>query len=388
MSVTALDDSGVVAVEAQPPVPYQASEAARARLQSRYMINALAPALEEVGSSLAATIYLEQFVALKAHSDGYFAEALAPEALGSARPVGATAQVGGFHPHDAAVGITGMAVIPEPGSGHVKGYPGEDPAKPKSGGKFAGIVTAGPYAVATVFPSDRKSGVPDEIRVQDWIWSGSEIRNEAEWALEQLSVRLAEAGASLTDIVNYTLFLSDTGDLYEWDLVWREALGDITPSRTVIPTKGFALPRSEGAFGHGQGAPRMEAQFRAVVPDARDQRITVEGPGGGVGHQAAGVRVGPLLWVSAQTAEADTRRDEVAGALASITEVCATAGTDLSQLLSVRAIVTEPDIATLVYSALRSAVGRDPPAVTILVADRPLPEVDRSVSLDAVALVG
>jgi enamine deaminase RidA (YjgF/YER057c/UK114 family) len=228
--------------------------------------------------------------------------------------------------------------------------------------------------------------VPDEIRAQDWIWSGSEIRNEAEWALEQLSARLAEAGASITDIVNYTLFLTDTGDLYEWDLAWREALGDFAPSRTVIPTKGFALPRAEGAFGHSQGAPRMEAQFRAVVPGARDQRTTVEGPGGGVGHQAAGVKVGSLLWVSAQTAEAETPRDEVAGALAGIAEVCATAGTDLSQLLRVRAIVTEPDLAAVVYSALRSAMRGDPPAVTILVTDRPLPEVDRSVALDAVAL--
>jgi enamine deaminase RidA (YjgF/YER057c/UK114 family) len=78
---------------------------------------------------------------------------------------------------------------------------------------------------------------------------------------------------------------------------------------------------------------------------------------------------------------------EAADIFDKIAEVCRNGGTDPTQLLRVRAIVTDPSAAREVYAALKKAVPRDPPAVTILVADV-LPVPSAGVTIDAVAHVG
>jgi enamine deaminase RidA (YjgF/YER057c/UK114 family) len=387
---TAVDESGRLAAGAQPPEPYRSSAAAQAHAQGRALFERLDSLLPKVGSSVADIVQIEQYVKLKVHADGYFKVATSKDYLGQAVPVAATAQVGSYVPDEAVVAVTGLAIVPDQDSGFVKSEPDDPTGAASANRKFSELVFAGPYAFTTVFPSNRKDGLPAEARTPDWIWSGSEIGKEVSWGLGELKARLANIGASLTDIVDYTLFLTDVGDLYEFDLALEAAVGDQAPSRTVVPSRGYALPRREGAFGHEQGAPRMEAQFRILRPGAGATKQVVPGPGAGFGYQSAGVRVDSLLWLSSQVADAPARGDatrEIDAIVDKLAETCRNGGTDLANLLRVRAVLTRADDVAAFHAALRRAVPNDPPAVCIAVVPGPLPVTDCSVAIDAVAHV-
>ncbi|MBU6422614.1 MAG: RidA family protein [Chloroflexota bacterium] len=384
----AMDGMGRVPASAQPPEPYRTSEAARARAQSRYAFERLRELLPEVGSSTEEICQLEQYVKLKVHADAYFAVAGDPACIGKARPGGATAQLAGYYPEDAAISFTGIAVAPEPGRGPAKTYPGERPEISPTG-LFSSLVAAGPYVFHTFFPTDNKTGVHPSARADAWHWRGSEIRSEVTFGAQQLAEKLAIAGVSLSDIVNYTLFLADPSDLFEFDLAFAKALGPEAPSRIVVPARGFANPRREGAFGHEENAERMEIQVRALLPASGAKKIVVDGPGAGYGYQSAGVRVDPLLWVSAQYADPALRGSaarEAADVLDKIATVCRNGGTDIANVLRVHALVRRTEDAATVYAALRTAIRRDPPVVSVIEAPV-LPVADASVVLDAVAYV-
>jgi enamine deaminase RidA (YjgF/YER057c/UK114 family) len=386
---TAIDETGKLAAAARPAAPYETSEAAKARAQATYLFGRFSEALGKLGSSVTDVCQLEQYVKLKAHADPYFTVVTAPAVMGKARPGGATAQLAGYHPDEAVISITGLAIAPDPSSGLVKTYPGEDPEKPSTG-LFSPLVAAGPYVFNTYFPTDNKTGVHPSAKAEDWNWRGSEIKSEVTFGIQQLSEKLAVAGATLADIASYTLFLTDVGDLYDFDLAFSKAVGPNAPSRTVIPTLGYANPRREGAFGHAENAPRMEIQVRAVRPDSGASKIVVDGPGAGFGYQSAAVRVDPLLWLSAQYADAGQQggaAKEIANILDKLATVAKNGGSDLARLLRVRALVTKPEDAKAVYAALKRAIPSDPPVVSIITVPR-LPVAGATIAMDAVAYVG
>jgi len=387
---TAIDDSGQIAPEATPPEPYSSSPAAQAEAQGRHLFERLDQLLPEVGSSTAEIVQIEQYVKLKVHANSYFRVATSKEFLGKAVPVAATAQVGSYIPEDAAVAVTGLAIVRDEASGLVKAEP-EDPTGASSANRrFSELIFAGPYIFTTIFPSDRKSGLPEAARTPSWIWSGSEIGAEMKWGIEELGHRLENVGATFEDIVDYTLFLTDPGDLFEFDSALRAVVGPDAPSRTVIPSRGYALPRREGAFGHDQGAPRMEIQFRIRRPDFGVEKQIIPGPGAGFGYQSAAVRLGPLVWISSQVADPERRGDPVAeidDILAKISETCLNAGTDLSNLLRIRVLLTLAEDAALFTAALRKLVPEDPPTVCMAVVPTPLPVENASLAIDAVACV-
>jgi enamine deaminase RidA (YjgF/YER057c/UK114 family) len=385
---TAVDGSGAIAAEARPPRPYRTSEAAKARREAEYIYARWKKLLPEVGSSIDQALQVEQYVRLKAHADGYFAETLRDDLLGTGTSGGATAQIGRYHPLDAAVCVTGVALVPDPAAGHTKHFPG---VAGSPTGKFADVVQAGPLLFTTVYAMDRKAeGMPAAATVPLWSWNESEIRTETEWAVEQLARKLAANGAGLGDVVNYTVMMADLGDLYEFDLVMRKALGEAAPSRTVIPMRGSAVPRREGAFGHLEGAPRIELQFRALAPGAGHERTIVGPPGATTGYQSAGVQVGSLLWLSSQSASdpmlGGGTRAEIEDILRHLAETCASAGTDLRHLLRLRALVRDTAAAGELANALRAAVPDEPPTVCVLVVDD-LPVDGATVALDGVAVV-
>lgn len=390
LASTAIDDSGNLAPSAIPPEPYATSPAAQAQAQAAQIFSRLDSHLEQVGSSVGDILQVEQYVKLKVHADPYFKIATSKPYLGQAVPVAATAQVGEYDPAAAVASVTGLAIVPDAATGFVKSSP--DSAGPSAAKrKFSEIVVAGGYAFTTLFPSDRKSGLPETARTPEWIWSGSEIGAEAKWAMTELEGRLATIGATFADVVDYTLFLTDAADLFEWDMALKAAVGDAAPTRTVIPSRGYALPRKEGAFGHADGAPRMEVQLRIRRPESGQEKIIIDGPGAGFGYQSAGVRLGSLLWLTSQIADPAARRAEAAAeiddVLAKLGAVCASGGTALSNALRVRALFRRADDIPAFTEALRKAFPADPPAVSVLVVPTELPVPDARVAIDAVALV-
>jgi len=388
---TALDESGAIAKAARPGAPYEFSASAQARAEAQYLFAQWREALPKVGAEIKDVVQLEQYVKRKLAADAYFGEIIAPEILGAARPGAATAQLRGFFPEEAVINVTGLAIVPDEAAGWVKGYPGVDPTKLSATRIFTDVITAGPYVCTTYFPTDNKTGVDPAVLTESWNWRGSEIRSEAEYGIETIKGKLARVGASLTDIVDYTLFLTDVGDLYEFDVALKKAIGDVAPTRTVIPTRGYAVPRREDAFGHAENAPRMEAQFRCLIPDSGLKKEAVDGPGAGFGYQSAAVKVGQLLWISSQVADNEQLGGSTARQLDNIVEkiatTCRNGGTKLANLLRLRALVTDPADAMAVFAAVKKAIPSDPPTVCINVVDGPLLVSGATVALDAVAFV-
>jgi hypothetical protein len=171
---TALDDDGTLAAGAIPARPYRRSDAARARAEAGYVYQSWKDALPSVGSSIEDVLQVEQYVRLKNHADGYFAEALRKELLGTGTANGATAQVGTFYPPEASISVTGLAVVPDTATGLAKNFPGSDGSPT---GKFADPVAAGPLLFTTMFAMDRKAeGLPPDVKVPGWSWNESEVR--------------------------------------------------------------------------------------------------------------------------------------------------------------------------------------------------------------------
>ena len=96
----------------------------------------------------------------------------------------------------------------------------------------------------------------------------------------------------------------------------------------------------------------MEAQFRIRRPAAGLDKQAIDGPGAGFGFQSAAVRLGPLVWISSQVAAPEHRGNaagEIDDVLAKIATTCANAGTDLSNLLRVRALLSRVEDAGRVH---------------------------------------
>jgi enamine deaminase RidA (YjgF/YER057c/UK114 family) len=386
---TAVDGTGRLADHARPGPPYADSAAARVRIQTRYLFERFRDLLPLAGSTLHDVVAMEHYLRRKGHADGYFQVALGSGFLETNRPVGATAATGGQFPEDAVIGVTGLAIVPDSTVGRVKGYPEEIAKNPLR--LYPEMITAGPYVVTTYLASHPQLGIDPAVRAEAWNWRGSEVRSEAEHCLEVVKTRLSAVGASLADIVDYTLFLTDLGDLHEVDLTLGPALGVPPPTRTVIRAQGYQVPRREGALGHAQGAPRLEIQFRGLRPGYGLKKVAVSGPGAELGTQSAGIRVGPLLWISSQLADEGSRAQcvmrEIDNVVERIAVICRYGGTTLNSLLRVRALVTRTDDALAVYAALRRVIPSAPPVVTVLVVPAPLHVHGCSVALDAVAHV-
>ena len=388
-SATGADESGKLS--AAPQGVYARSDSAAARAEAETLYTSLKNALPEVGSGIDQVVQVEQYVRLKNHADGYFAAALRPTLLGTGTANGATAQIGTFVPADAAIQVTGMAVVPDAATGRVKTFPGSDGSPT---GKFADPVGAGPYFFTTMFPMDRNlEGLPAGVKVGGWSWNESEIRSETKWAIDQLTAKLAAQGATLADIVNYSVLLADLGDLYEFDLLLREAIGDDlrAPSRSVLHLAGSALPRREGAFGHEEGAARLEIQFRCAIPGG-DAITRVGTPTADSiarsGYQSAATKVDDIVWLSSQFASdgvLGSGAAEIDDIFTALAATCAEAGTDISQLLRARAQLSSAALVPDFYRALRKFVPDQPPAVTLAVTPT-LAVPGAHVSIDGVAL--
>jgi len=404
-SSTAVNERGQLPAEVNVAPPYHLSAAAHSRVQTRYIFEQYKKSLLEVGSSIDDVVQIEQYLKQKAHADGYAQVARGPGFMESNRPGSLMIQLGSSLPIGTVVNTTGLAIVADPGRGLVKDYarskkkpgeshPGDSADAQNANRAFAEIVTAGPYAFTTFFPSDYVSGIHPEARVEDWIWWGSEIRNEAELAVRILAARLEAIGGTFDDIINYTLYLTDLDDLYEFDLVWQQAVGGKPPSRTVVPAVGMGSPRREGAHGHAEGSPKMEAQFRMLRPESNVRKQLVDAGGPRLGHESEAVIADGLLWVSGllapnheELASPASTPDQLQRIFARLDAICRAAGTSINNLLRIRAFVTDVQDGYAVYAALKGAVASEPPSVCISGVPGPLQVPGSSVIVDAVAYV-
>jgi enamine deaminase RidA (YjgF/YER057c/UK114 family) len=403
MAGTAADSEGRFPDEALPRPPYRLSPSAQVRAQTRYILSRFDEGLRELGASFDSIVQVEQYITLKAHCDGYLEVSRGPGFLERKRPNSALMETGEFVPQGCVVAPTALAFLPGynmqkeiTSSGLL--YAGIDAARGPSYAEeapFSEIVMTGPYVFCTVWPSDFKTGVHPDARVEDWVWWGDEIRREAMWGWNALERKLEAAGSTLDDVVHCTVLLNEIEDLYELDLVWKQMFPVNPPARTVTPVRGLGCPRIEGAKHHREGAMKMEIQFRSIRPGYGVEKEIISANLPTLGHEPAAIRVGSLLWMSGQFAindDGDILEKGAAGQLdhifnERIAQICEAAGTTMDNLLRVRGYVPDVKESYAVYDALRRAVPADPPCVCVTGVPGPLQIEGANVMLDAVAYV-
>ena len=403
MAGVSVNKDGVFSDDAVVPPPYHLSPSAQVRYQTQSIWNRYRLGLEELGSSCSDVVQVEQYISKKAHADGYLEVSRGPGFMERGRPGSALIATGDFTPDGCVVNPTGIAVIPQKGYKKVIGGIGDqDPGKrPEFGEAYAKepvyneIVTAGDY-VFTVgdWSSDYATGIRSDVKADDWIWWGNEARNETNFILKTLNARLENAGTSLTNAVHCTVFLVDLADLYEVDLVWRKFFPQDPPARTVIPIRGLGTPRAEGPSTHAEGAMKLESMFQSIRPSNETVRKIISTGADILGHESEAVRAGQLLWTSAIIAGNESglvtspdTPSQLSHIFKRLRDICEAGGTNLNNLLRLRAYVTNPDDAYVIYAMLKQAVPSDPPTVCITSVPTPLQVPGATVMVDGVVFV-
>ena len=403
MAGVSVNKDGVFSDDAVVPPPYHLSPSAQVRYQTQSIWNRYRLGLEELGSSCSDVVQVEQYISKKAHADGYLEVSRGPGFMERGRPGSALIATGDFTPDGCVVNPTGIAVIPQKGYKKVIGGIGDqDPGKrPEFGEAYAEepvyneIVTAGDY-VFTVgdWSSDYATGIRSDVKADDWIWWGNEARNETNFILKTLNARLENAGTSLTNAVHCTVFLVDLADLYEVDLVWRKFFPQDPPARTVIPIRGLGTPRAEGPSTHAEGAMKLESMFQSIRPSNETVRKIISTGADILGHESEAVRAGQLLWTSAIIAGNESglvtspdTPSQLSHIFKRLRDICEAGGTNLNNLLRLRAYVTNPDDAYVIYAMLKQAVPSDPPTVCITSVPTPLQVPGATVMVDGVVFV-
>ena len=402
-SSTAVDHSGSMAEEARVKPPYHQSPSSNVRAQTTYIFDRMKDGLSELGSSLDDVCQVEQFISQKAHADGYLETSRGPGFMARNRPTSGLMETGDFVPPGAVVTATGIAVIPD--GSHIKeihssGLPTPQ-LHPEMGDSyskeppFSEFVTAGPYMFNSVWASDYETGVHPEAKVNQWVCWGNEARSETRFNLnERLKPRLEHVGSDPANVAHATVYLTDIEDLYEVDRVWREFFPTNPPARTVVPVRGLGSPRWEGARDHADGGTKTEVLFQSIRPGFGAERQVVETGTGQLTHESEGIKGGPFLWISGQLAGNEsgllTEPDGISQAryaFSRIEEICRAGGTDMSNLVRVRAWVTDIEDSYHVYTVLREHIPSNPPTVSITTVPGPLYVPGCRIIVDAVAYV-
>lgn len=401
---TAVGPDGGLPDEVRIRPPYRGA-AATARAQAHYIFGRYRELLAEVGSSIEDIVQIEQYFLRKAYVDGYTQTARGPGYMDKNRPGSMITELGEYIPEGAVVNTTGLAIIPDPERGMVKEipkpvaaagmrHPGEDGAAQPASRGHSQIVAAGPYAFSTFTAIDYETGLLPEVVVPMWAPHGSEVRAEAQATAKAIGDRVEATGATWADVVNYTLILPDIDDLYEFDLVFKDVLGDAPPSRTVTPIAAMAMGRREGMRGHEDNVATMEIQFRWARPGHGGRREVVSTGAPLLGVESEATKAGDLLWISNMVAGgpegpiADlSPRSQLDHLVERLEAVCAAGGTSLDNLLRVRAFVLSRADGYAVYAAIKRAIPENPPAVCVSIVPAPLQVPGCTVLLDGVAWV-
>ncbi|MFI5020802.1 MAG: RidA family protein [Alphaproteobacteria bacterium] len=105
-----------------------------------------------------------------------------------------------------------------------------------------GVVVGSTVYAAGQIASDYKTGVAPEASVDPaFPYYGSEIERQARYILDNLAATFKAAGCGLKDVVKAQVFMTDLGDFFAFDQVWKEYF-PAPPPRTTIGIGGLLVP--------------------------------------------------------------------------------------------------------------------------------------------------
>ena len=407
MGSVAVDSSGRIPAEARPNVPYHLSPPGHVVTQTQYIYARYVEGLKALGSSINDVIQVEQYIPAKIYADGYLDISRGKGNMERGRPSSALLETGELVPDGCVINPTGIAIIPGDGiakeiAKSTEGYHssmtrGEYGETYEEEGPFNEVVTGGPYVctVGDVALNWGTNDIEEGVKVSPSIWWGSEIRNECDFLLTRLESYVGRVGATLGDVVHTTIYLTDIGDYFELDRVWKNRFGDNPPARTVVPVRGLGAPRLDAPnLGHADLAVKMEHLTKTLRPGAGMTREVISTGSETLAHEPEAIKAGPILWISQLAAggpgglkSAPDARSQLEYIFGRLDEICRAGGTELKNLVRLRAFLADTADAPAVYAALRDAIPCDPPTVLVTSIPSPLPIPGGSMIIDAIAYV-
>ncbi len=257
-------------------------------------------------------------------------------------------------------------------------------------------------SAATDFKSDAPwpgavgTAVAREARTDPNFWYDSEIVAQTRFALKKLKIFLEAAGTSFEHVVKATVYLLDAADYWGFEDVWRETFPTDPPAMTVLPMDAY------GPIGC-----RVEVRLVAVMPGGRVKKeiVRTDQAPRPLGHYSQAVKAGHLLFLSGQMAcdgrgfDPVARVDPAMPYFASGAErqmelilrntglLCEAAGTSLANVVRAQVHYTNPGDIHASFRPWREAFPIDPPAATLLLAQKPLVVPECAIVADWVAHV-
>jgi reactive intermediate/imine deaminase len=306
--------------------------------ESRYILEAIDLVLKEGGTDLQNSVRIDQFPVTRDIMDPYHVARKAM--VNPPRPASTSVDIWGLPCPEANIQVEVVAAVPESGF-QKEGIATDAIPQPLAG--YAPAIRIGDFVfLAGQIPTDFKTGIAPEARVDPNFWEGNGIDRETRYTLRNLDLTLQAAGSSLRNVVKAQVYLTDIDDLPRLDQVWREFFPSEPPARTIYPVRSL-----------GTAGARVEITFVALTDDGSTKKEIIEAKGARrpLFHEPHAVRAGEFLFLSGLLAadenglvpkarrkrgypyNQDTAAAQMRDIMEQAREICSAAKTDLSRAL-------------------------------------------------------
>lgn len=361
--------------------------------EGRFIFNSIEAVLKEGGATMDNAVRIDSFPVTRAAIDPY--HVVRREFMEPPRPASTSVAVDSLLAPAASTQVELVAIVPD-GDLVKEGINTDRIPQPLGG--YSPAVRAGDFIfLAGQVPTDWKTGIAPEARVDPNFWEGNKIDREARLTLKNMAVTLEAAGSSLEDVVKVQIYLSDINDVPRLDRVWREFFPTNAPARTIYPIR--ALGVAEGRIEINFAALRSGGKIRKQVIETATARTSPFG-------ETQAVRAGDFLFLSGLMAIDDKGlveaarvnpayphdRDSAAAQMTDIMEqaqaICRAAGTDLSR--AVRMLTVHTDLSESYRAAAAAApyFPDGPPASTTVGVQAPLQAPGATILVDLWVAMG
>jgi len=356
-------------------------------LESRCILRQLQATLEACGTTMANAVRIDQFPTSREMVDPYHVERR--DFIQPPRPASTSVVISGLMVPDCNTEVEVVAIRPE--AGFTKGSVATDRIPQPIGG-YTPAITAGDFIfVSGQVPSDFRTGLAPEARVNPQFWEGNAIDKQARYTLQNLAITLEAAGSSMEHVVKAGVYLTDINDLPRLDRVWREFFPNDPPARMVMPVNCIVVP--EG---------RIEITLVAIRKDGATKKevIRTNDAPAPLFHESQAVRAGEFLFLSTlMAADANgivpsARRNphypyaanrphaQMEAIMAQAQAICHAAGTDLRHGLRLLTMHTDLNEYAHAIGARRPYFPDGQPATTTLQVSGPLAVPECTIAVD------
>lgn len=356
-------------------------------LESRHVLRLLDRAAKAGGTTLANAVRIDQFPTSRAMVDPYHVERKA--VIDPPRPASTSVVVAGLMVPDCNTEVELICIVPEPGF-EKEGITTDKIPQPLGG--YAPAIRAGDYIfVAGQVPSDFKTGIAPEARVDPNFWEGNPIDKQARYTLDNLKLTLEAAGSSLENVVKAGVYLRDINDIPRLDHVWRQYFPDKPPARTIFPVESIVVPDA-----------LIEITLVAVRDGGKVKKevIATDNAPAPLFHESQAVRAGEFVFLSGQLAAdanglvpaarrnphypyaVNAPAEQMRQIMENARAICRAADTDLRHAL--RLLTMHTDLAEFAYCAdvRRGYFPDGQPATTTIGVRGPLPVPGCTIAAD------